>query len=941
MRKWLTMSVAVVLLAGGAVQAQLFDITNPGDPVVGVPNDNNWPPAELPPYAIDNVVTVKYLCFETSFVTVDGAPDAANGGAGLRVTPSGPKVVVKALNFASANDAAERDPVAFRLSGSNDSIDGPYTLIAEGVIADFDQATAWARLTWISAPIPIENKKAYKHYELFFTDIRDRAPANSMQIGEVELLSDGGLAGSAGGPVPAHQATDVLRDASLAWTPGEMAATHDVYFGTAFEDVNNASRADAKGVLVSQGQTDTTYVPPAVLEYGQTYWWRIDEVNAAPDFTIYKGDVWSFSVEPFAYPVTNVTATASSAQTGMAAQNAVNGSGLNDQDQHGTDPLTMWTSAGGQPAWIQFEFEKVYRLHEMWVWNSNQLIESFLGFGAKDVTVEYSADGQTWSQLEGVPEFAKAAGAATYAANTTVDFGGVEAKYVKVTINSNWGGVAPQTGLAEVRFFYVPVQAFEPKPADGAAGVSIETDLTWRSGREATSHKVYVGTDQAAVAAGAVPAGTATEPTYTPTGLALDTEYAWKVDEIGDTGTYAGDVWTFKTEAFVAVDDFESYTDIEGNRIYEIWVDGLTDGKNGSQVGYNEAPFAEKTIVHGGAQSMPLAYDNTSFAFSEATLTFDTAQDWTARGIKTLAIHFAGAAGNSGQLYLKINNTKVLYDGDAANLGRGVWQAWNIDLSKAGNVSSVKSLTLGVEGAGAVGTLYIDDIRLYPKAPEFITPVDPGAANLVALYTLDGNANDTSGKGNNGTITGGTESWVPGMVGQALQFAGGPMYVDCGNGASLKLTDAVTITAWIKMDFTAGDRKIAANQDGVSGGYKMGLYTNNKLEFEVRSASGTALNRNTAGGTTLQQGAWYHVAGVYSAQGQFIRTYVFGNLDRDMTTTTLLATTAGTFKLGRGESATDYFWLGALDDVKVYNKALSQEEILWVMGQKNPVAKPF
>ena len=86
----------------------------------------------------------------------------------------------------------------------------------------------------------------------------------------------------------------------------------------------------------------------------------------------------------------------------------------------------MWMTNGAKPAWIQFEFDKVYKLDHMLVWNSNQLIESFLGFGAKTVTIEYSEDGATWTTLEGVPEFAKATGTPTYTANTTVDFGGVD-----------------------------------------------------------------------------------------------------------------------------------------------------------------------------------------------------------------------------------------------------------------------------------------------------------------------------------------------------------------------------------------------------------------------------------------------------------------------------------------------------------------------------------
>ena len=44
------------------------------------------------------------------------------------------------------------------------------------------------------------------------------------------------------------------------------------------------------------------------------------------------------------------------------------------------------------PNWIQYEFDKVYTLHEMWIWNSNQAIESFLGFGVKDAIIEEARD---------------------------------------------------------------------------------------------------------------------------------------------------------------------------------------------------------------------------------------------------------------------------------------------------------------------------------------------------------------------------------------------------------------------------------------------------------------------------------------------------------------------------------------------------------------------
>ena len=53
--------------------------------------------------------------------------------------------------------------------------------------------------------------------------------------------------------------------------------------------------------------------------------------------------------------------------------------------------------------------------------------------------------------------------------------------------------------------------------------------------------------------------------------------------------------------------------------------------------------------------------------------------------------------------------------GDAADITDAAWHVWNIDLSTVGgNLSSVTSLTIGIEGAGATGVVYIDDIRLYP-----------------------------------------------------------------------------------------------------------------------------------------------------------------------------------------------------------------------------------
>jgi hypothetical protein len=100
-------------------------------------------------------------------------------------------------------------------------------------------------------------------------------------------------------PKPADGQTDVPRDVTLSWTPGVYADKHDVYFGTVFDDVNDADRTNSLGVLVSQNQVPNSYIPAEVLQWEQTYYWRIDEVNAPPDSTIFKGDVWHFSTQEY------------------------------------------------------------------------------------------------------------------------------------------------------------------------------------------------------------------------------------------------------------------------------------------------------------------------------------------------------------------------------------------------------------------------------------------------------------------------------------------------------------------------------------------------------------------------------------------------------------------------------------------------------------------
>jgi hypothetical protein len=94
-------------------------------------------------------------------------------------------------------------------------------------------------------------------------------------------------------PVPGDEAVNVDPNQDLTWNTGTKAELHDIYFGTSFEDVNSA---DISTAGIYKGRQSGTSYDPGPLELGETYYWRIDEVNEAEDDSPWTGPVWSFRV---------------------------------------------------------------------------------------------------------------------------------------------------------------------------------------------------------------------------------------------------------------------------------------------------------------------------------------------------------------------------------------------------------------------------------------------------------------------------------------------------------------------------------------------------------------------------------------------------------------------------------------------------------------------
>jgi hypothetical protein len=282
----------------------------------------------------------------------------------------------------------------------------------------------------------------------------------------------------------------------------------------------------------------------------------------------------------------------------------------------------------------------------------------------------------------------------------------------------------------------LPVKANTPSPGSGASGVQMTTILTWIAGDSAASHEVYFGTDADAVAnattaspeyKGAKALGA---ESYDPGKLAWDTTYYWRVDEVdsaGPDGKWTGNLWSFTAADFIAVDDMESYNDIDppdpaSNRIFDKWIDGFGTTTNGALVGNALPPYAEQTTVNGGAQSIGYQYDNNLMT-SEATLTLVYPRDWTEEGVAKLSLWFSGNPANAAErMYIALNGNAVVYHQDPAATQIDEWTEWVIDLQEFADqgvaLTNVNTVTIGFgtkgsPAAGGSGQMHFDDIRLY------------------------------------------------------------------------------------------------------------------------------------------------------------------------------------------------------------------------------------
>jgi hypothetical protein len=499
--------------------------------------------------------------------------------------------------------------------------------------------------------------------------------------------------------------------ADLAWTGGAGAMSHDLYFGKDKAAVAAGDPSTLKGNL-----TMPLYNPGTLAEH-TTYYWRVDEHDTGG--VVHPGPVWSFTtvgpeIGVKAQYFNGIDLAGSPILTRV--EPSIDHSWGNGEVAAGLSDLVSarWTAD------LQAPFTETYQLTttsddgvRLWL-DGRRIINNWTNHGETDDSAKVDLiAGQVYLlQME-------------WYENTGT-----------ATARLSWQSPSIAKAVIPAGPLQLPLRAVNPYPANTAKDVTQTLALHWSAGEKATRHDVYFGDSADAVAnadpttAGIYRGRQALDAaTFDPGELEWNKTYYWRVEEVNTADAnspWAGSVWSFTTANFLIVDDFESFTDVLGSRLYETWLDGWTNG-TGSQVGYLVAPFAEQTIVHGGRQSMPMDYNNVkSPGYSEAERDWITPQNWTVNSVNTLVLYVRGSATNApASLYVavedKAGHIAVVTYPDPALVTAVQWTEWRIplaDISSAGvNVAAIKKMYLGVGNRskptpGGAGRIYIDDIRV-------------------------------------------------------------------------------------------------------------------------------------------------------------------------------------------------------------------------------------
>ena len=739
---------------------------------------------------------------------------------------------------------------------------------------------------------------------------------------------------------PPNGVTLTLSEATpFAWTAGESAAQHDIYFGTNEDDVNDADITDVTGIYQGR-QNLVIYTPSEALELGSSYYWRIDEVEA-DGTTIHKGDVWSFSILDHII--------------------------VDDFEDYDTDDNQIWYAwhdglGYGEPA-VPPYFPGNGTGAAVGDETTNSFTEETIVHGGrKSMPYQYN------NNKQGYMKYSEATKTLTGARDWTEQ--GVKAL-------SLWfrGYPAFLGGFTEA-----PAGTYT-LTAEGADiwGASDQFHFAWQelTGAGSIIARVESVQDTDPWAKAGVMIRNSLEPDAVHAMVAV---------------TPGNGVWFGRRTSAGNTSDSDSQAGLTAPYWVKLerTIGGLVrayyspDGSSWTQLGPS-IPINMNIPMYIG---LAVTSHNSGVACEArfSNVTSNGVGAWTNQDI--------GLTSNeAAPMYLAVSNnngtTGTVYHENPDATQISTWTEWNIDLKdfsdQGVDLTDVNSITIGIGDAssslpGGSGKMFIDDISLYqpryvadkvvPFAADF---TDDGIVDfkdleimmgdwlmsdftrqgpLLVHYKLDEGAGtvttDSSGQGSDATFSG-TASWAAeGKTGAAASFDGGVGEVR-GNSPYLNGLDAMSFGAWIKSNtidtdsgviiFTnpAGNdqRDIRYDSAGGSGG------GTNVIKYGVATEEGSHENESAANVQTTQ---WQHVMVTWTS-GETAKLYINGVLDTPTAEADVIGGTTTGYTdviVGRGGKDTDGSWDGLVDDVRVYEVALTAQQVQTVMnGGDLPVVDTY
>ena len=191
-------------------------------------------------------------------------------------------------------------------------------------------------------------------------------------------------------------------------------------------------------------------------------------------------------------------------------------------------------------------------------------------------------------------------------------------------------------------------------------------------------------------------------------------------------------------------------------------------------------------------------------------------------------------------------------------------------------------------------------------------PMNEGSSSVVY---------DHSRYGNHGQIVG--ANWTQGKFGWCLSFDGVDDYVEVPDSASLNITDEITVEAWVNGDLASQYKGILEKRDSTESGFALLSWGADSIKFEITNI-GLYIQK-----TGLESFRWYHVVGTYDSSIGKGCLYINGVKVGEKTVSGTIKTNNARLFIGSrgiGDKPAAYF-NGTIDEVRIYNRALSAEEI--------------